>query len=169
MSQPQDSNGAPPPDEVTFNTGCMGCMVMILMLGAGMFGIAAFDGAFYAEITDGPRPRNNWLGALGVFRVGDVNIAVLLLVGYIVFETIRIGRKFVDPRAAWIDGDRIRFHRSLRLDPVSLAGLVDIRHETGAGRSVLVMRLAGGRLVEVAMVDHDAAIAFIAEVKRRRA
>lgn len=168
MNPAEDRADAPSPDEVSFDTGCMGCMVILLMLGAGLFGIAAFDSAFFAEIADSPRPRN-WLGALAPFRWGEVNIGVLLFVGYILFETVRIGRKFVDPRAVWIDGERIRFHRSLRKDPVALSSLAAIEHVSGDIRSVLVLRLLDGRKIEVAMVDHDRAGAFVAEVERRRA
>lgn len=167
MADPDNSTGAPAPGEVTFDTGCMGCLVILLVICAGLFGIAAFDSVFFADLADS-RARRNPLAAFAPFRWGGVNIAVLLLVAYILFETVRIGRKLIDPRAVWIDGDKLRFHRSLRQDPVALSSLAEVSHISRDIRSILVLRLLGGRKIEVPMVDHDAAAAFVAEVERHR-
>jgi len=165
MNAPEDSTNASSPEEVSFDTGCMGCMVIVLFMSVTLFGIAAFDSDFYADLADG-NSRRNLLPALAPFRLGEVNVAVLLLVGYLLYETLRIGRKFTDPRAVWIDGDKLRFHRSLRQDPVALSSLAEVCHISV--RSILVLRLLGGRKIEVPMVDHETAESFVAEVERRR-
>lgn len=168
MNAPEDSTNASSPEEVSFDTGCMGCMVIVLFMCVTLFGIAAFDSDFYAALADG-NSRRNLLPAFAPFRLGEVNVAVLLVAAYMLYETLRMGRKVTDPRAVWIDGDKLRFHRSLRQDPVALSSLAEVCHISGDIRSILVLRLLGGRKIEVAMVDHDTAEAFVAEVERRRA
>lgn len=132
----------------------------------GLFAIAVFDPQLFTKLADSPRPRN-WVDALAPFRFGGVNIAVLLLVAYIGFEAFRIARKFVDPRAVWIEGETIRFHTALRQPPLPLASLAHVSHDAGEIRSALVLREASGRRVEVVMLDHEAAAAFVGEVERR--
>ncbi len=168
MNAPEDSTNPSSPEEVSFDTGCMGCMVIVLFMSVTLFGIAAFDSDFYAALADG-NSRRNLLPALAPFRLGEVNVAVLLVAAYMLFETLRMGRKVTDRRAVWIDGEKLRFHRSLRQDPVALSSLAEVCHISGDIRSILVLRLLGGRKIEVAMVDHDTAEAFVAEVERRRA
>ncbi len=167
MADLQDSPDASAPDAVSFDTGCIGCLVVILMIGAGLFGIAAFDEGLFTQFAETRAPRN-WLGVLAPFRSGGVNVAVLLLVAYILFQTFRMARKFVDPRAVWMEGDTIRFHPSLRRKPLPLGEVTDVKHEAGDVQSVLVLRRLDGRHIKVAMVNPDAAAAFVAEVARRR-
>lgn len=166
MPDPSDSTGAPAPPEVAFDTGCLGCLLVVMLFSGCLFAIAAFDAQLFTELADSPAPRN-WLSALAPFRSGGVNIAVVLLVAYIGWEAIRMARKFVDPRAVWIESETIRFHPSLRQPPMPLASLVDVSHDADDIRSSLVLRQANGRRVEVAMVDHEAAAAFVGEVERR--
>jgi len=113
MNAPEDSTDASSPEEVSFDTGCMGCMVIVLFMSVKLFGIAAFDSDFYAALADG-NSRRNLLPALAPFRLGEVNVAVLLVAVYMLHETLRMGRKVTDRRAVWIDGEKLRFHRSLR-------------------------------------------------------
>lgn len=56
MAGTDGSTGAPAPDEVTFDTVSIGCIVLIFMFYGGFLAIAAFDSAFFAELADSPGP-----------------------------------------------------------------------------------------------------------------
>lgn len=168
MAVPEESIPAASTGEAEFDTGCVGCIAIILAISAGLFALAAVDSALFADIADTPS-RRNWLALLAPFRWGEINFAVVLLAGYMLFETVRLIRKLADPRAAWIDGDVIRFHRSLRLDPVPLSSLAEVSYVGGDVRSMLVLRLLGGRKIEVNMVDSETAAAFVTAAERARA
>lgn len=168
MAHPDDSTPAAPEGQAEFDTGCVGCLAIIIAISAGVFALAAVDSALFADIADTPG-RRNWIGALAPFRLGEVNIGALLLAAYLVFEMVRLIRKLADPRAVWIDGDRIRFHPSLRLDPVPLSSLAEVSYVGGDVRSMLVLRLLGGRKIEVKMVDNETAAAFVDAAERARA
>lgn len=168
MTDPDDNPPAAPEGEAQFDTGCAGCLAVILAISAGVFALAAVDATVFADLADTRSPRN-WLGALAPFQWGGVNIGALLLAAYLVFETVRTGRKLVDPRAAWIDGEVIRFHPALRMRPLPLAALEGVRHEAGDIQSILWLEHKGGRRIKVPMVDAEAAEAFAAAAERARA
>lgn len=168
MAQQTDEHDRPDEGVVPFDTGCLGCLLVILVPAMGLFALAAFDTDVFAELADSPRPRN-WLGALAPFRFGGVNIAVLLLTAMLSWEVFKLARRFVDVKAVWVDGEVVRFHPTLRRSPVALSSLQGVSHDADDLRSVLVFQQAGGPRIEVAMVDHEAARAFVAEVERARA
>jgi hypothetical protein len=168
MTDPGDNPPAAPEGEAQFDTGCAGCLAVVLAISAGVFALAAVDSALFADIADTPG-RRNWLGALAPFQWGGVNIGALLLAAYLVFETVRLVRKLVDPRAAWIDGEVIRFHPALRMRPLPLAALERVQHEAGEMQSTLWLEHKGGRRIKVPMVDAEAADAFAAAAERARA
>ncbi len=168
MAPESSSTSKPDPQQVPFDTGCLGCLLVVMAVGAAVFGIAAFDGAQFANLADSPSPRN-WLGVLAPFRLGGVNIAVLVLAIYLVWEGIKLARRFVDMKAVWIDGETIRFHPTLRQKPVPLSAVLDVSLDTDDMHSVLVLRATAARRIAVTMVDHDAAKAFSEEIEQRLA
>jgi len=167
MAENQADSG-PGPKEVPFGGGTVGCVFLLLVPTAALFAFAAFDMQLFERLAESPA-RRNWLGALRPFQAGGVNLAVLALALYMLFELQRLARRFVDTRALWIDGDVIRFHPTVRRRALPLAALEDVTHETGAVRSFLWVKPRGGKRIKIPMVDKDAASAFVAEVQRARA
>jgi hypothetical protein len=168
MMAPDDQPPAAPEGEAQFDTGCAGCLTLVLVICAGFFAIAAFDPTILDALADGRR-RYRLTGLLLATRQGGVSIGALLLACYMAFETVRAGRKAIDPRAVWIDSDMIRFHPTLRTKPLSLAAIEEVRHEAGDIGSVLRITHGGGRCIKVPMMDPEAAEAFVAAVERARA
>lgn len=168
MTFPDDTPEAAPDGAAQFDPGCAGCLAVILVISTGVFAVAAIDPAVFAGLADSPSPRN-WLGVLAPFRWGSVNIGALLLAAYLAFETVRAGRRAFDPRAVWIEGDKVRFHPTLRLKPLPLTALEGVRHEAGDIQSILWITHGGGRRIKVPMMDADAAEAFAAAAERARA
>lgn len=168
MMAPDEQPPAAPEGEAQFDTGCAGCLAVVLAISAGVFALAAVDAAIFADLADTRSPRN-WLGALAPFQWGGMNIGALLLAAYLVFEVVRLIRKLIDPRAAWLDGDVIRFHPTLRMRPLPLAALERVWHEAGDIQSILWIEHKGGRRIKVSMVDAEAAAAFVAAAERARA
>jgi hypothetical protein len=168
MSDRADNSAplADDPQQVPFDTGCLGCMFLFLVPVVVLLTIAAFDSTFFAELAES-RARRNPLPALAAFDTGGFNVALLLLLAPVVWEVIKIARRFVDMKAVWIEDDTIRFHPSLGHKPLPLAALAGASHDANDMRLVLVLRQASGRRIEVPMVDHAAAEAFVAEVARR--
>ncbi|QIQ86562.1 hypothetical protein [Erythrobacter sp.] len=151
-----------------FDTGCVGCVFLVLVPTAALFAIAAFDAQFFDALADS-RSRRNWLPVVRPFEWSGVNFAVLALAAYLLFELQRLARRFVDARAVWIEGDTIRFHPTLRRRALPLAEVEAVSHEVGEIKSILWVKPRGGRRIKVAMVDKDAARAFVDEVERARA
>jgi hypothetical protein len=150
---------------VPFDTGCLGCLFLMMVPITVLVGITAFDSELFAIFADSSVRRNLYAG-LAPFRTGGVNVAVLLLLVPLVWELVKIARRFVDMKAVWIDGDTIRFHPTLRQQPVPLASLSSVTHDANEVKSILVLRQHDGRTASVAMVDYEAAATFAAEVER---
>jgi hypothetical protein len=168
MTAPDDMPGAAPGGAAQFDTGCAGCLTIVLVICAGFLAIAAFDHTILPAPTEG-RSRYRAIGWLFSFRQSGVSIGALLLAGYLVFETIRTAHKAIDPRAVWIEGDMIRFHPTLCRRPLPLAAVEGVRHEAGDVQSVLRITHGGGRQTKVVMIDAETAEAFVAAAERARA
>jgi phage-related protein len=156
------------PQEVPFNEAGVGCLFLGLVPATSLFAFAAFDMQFFERLAESP-VRRNWLGIVRPFQWGGVNVAVLALVLYTLFELQRLARRFVDTRAVWIEGDTIRFHPTLRRRALPLAEVEAVIHEVGEIKSILWVKPKGGRRIKVAMVDKEAARVFVDEVERARA
>lgn len=154
--------------EVPFDTGCLGCLFLIMIAVVALFAISAFDRDFFAILANSDARRNP-LPALSPFNFGGINIALLVLLVPIVWELVKLGRRFVDMKAVWIEDEMVRFHPTLRRKALPLSALDHVTHEAGEVKSVLVLREAGGAVIRVEMVDHAAAQAFVAEIDRLRA
>lgn len=165
MSDPADPDGAPRSDEVPFDGGCSGCLLLLMAPCAIFFAVAAFDPDFAASLADSQVRRN----LIGAFRMGSVDLGALVLMVLVSWEASKAVRRLLHPRAVWIDGDMVRFHGTLRHKPLPLAALERVTHEAGEIKSILWLEHAGGRRIKVAMVDHDAARAFVAEAARAKA
>lgn len=164
MSDSADVPDSPAASEVPFDTGCLGCLLPLVLALTVLFAIAAFDGEFFA-ILAGSEARRNPLPALAPFSLGGVNIALLMLLVPIVWELVKLGRRFVDMKAVWIAGDAVHFHPTLRRKPIPLSDLVQVTHQAGEMKSALILRLSGGTIITVDPVDHDAAQAFAAQIE----
>ena len=130
MSDRADNSAplADDPQQVPFDTGCLGCMFLILVPVVVLLTIAAFDSTFFAELAES-RARRNPLPALAAFDTGGVNVALLLLLAPVVWEVIKIARRFIDMKAVWIEDETIRFHPSLGHKPLPLAALAGASHD----------------------------------------
>jgi hypothetical protein len=132
--RPEETGSAP--QKADFDTGRVGCLFLLLVPTAALFAIAAVDTQFFDALAES-RLRRNWLPVVRPFEWSGVNLAVLALVGYLVFELQRLARRFVDVKAVWIEGDTIRFHSTLRGRALPLSQVEDITHQAGDIKSIL--------------------------------
>lgn len=151
--------------EARFDGGCLGCLVVLMVPAAVIGTIAALDPGF-ADILAGSDTRRN---PVGILRIGFVDVGALLFAAAATWEAVKAARRFVDMRAVWIDGDTIRFHPTVRRRALPLCALEGITHEAGDIKSILWLEHDGGKRIKVAMVDQDAARAFVAEALEARA
>ncbi|MEQ5787000.1 hypothetical protein J3454_03755 [Erythrobacter sp. NFXS35] len=151
--------------EAPFDSGCLGCLFVLMVPIAVLGGIAAFSSDFAGILADTGARRN----PVGVFRIGPIDIGALLFAGIATWEAVKAARRFVDRRAVWIEGDMIRFHPTVRRHPLPLHALTVITHEAGEIKSILWLEHGDGKRIKIAMVDQDAARAFVAEAERARA
>jgi hypothetical protein len=165
MPETTENRGAVDAGKASFDGGCLSCLLILMVPAAAIFAIAAFDPEFAAILAQSRTYRN----PVGAISIGSVDLLALLLATVAAWEVVKLARRFVDMRAVWIEGDLIRFHPTIRRRALPLAALEDIRHEAGDIKSILWLRHDGGKRIKIAMVDHDAARAFVAEVEAARA
>jgi hypothetical protein len=155
----------PAAGEVPFDSGCAGCLLLLMGVVVIFFGIAAFDADFAAQFADTPARRQ----VIGALRWGAVDLGALALMLFGLWEALKAVRRLIARRAVWIEGDVVRFHPMLRRQPLPLSALGQVTHQAGETSSVLWIGDGSGRRIKIAMVDHDAAAAFVAAVEQARA
>lgn len=137
---------------------------MLLVFVMALFSIAAFSTEFAAILAEQQTRRN----FVGQFRFGVIDLGALMLAGVGAWAAAKAGWQFLDRRAVWLDGELIRFHPTVRRAALPLQAVEAVTHDSGDIQSVLCLHHDGGRRIRVAMVDHDAASAFVTEIEQAR-
>ncbi len=148
--------------ELRFRQGCLVILVIILALSSGVFAVAMIDEEILLSLSE--QRRAGWLSWLTIFEVSGVNIALLLLVIYLICEIGKSCWQALDPVAAKISSGTIWFHPTLRKRSVALEEVIKVEHVTPQLKSILHIRTRSRGLISITNVDEQSAKTFADQV-----
>ena len=146
------------PPDVRFRQGCLALFLMIFVVCAIVFTIAALDEQVLLSLSE--QRRGSWLRWFTVFEFGGANIAAVLFVLYLLYEIAKYGWQALSPVAVGVRSDTVLFHPTLRQKPLALSEIRSVDHETPKLNSFLRIRTHSHGIIVVKQVDEDSAEAF---------
>ncbi|MFN3388377.1 MAG: PH domain-containing protein [Allosphingosinicella sp.] len=121
-----------------FANGKIGCMLPLAVLCAGLFAW----GSLNIEAMDEPRRFAGLFRAIAPIAVAGVNLPMLALALWMVWEFARMGLRWADGIAAEVRPEGLLLHGTLRRRLVPWAEVKDVRYRLVARQLVLVPEVA---------------------------
>lgn len=155
--------------QLKWRSGLLGCLLPVLVFGAGLFGLAAIRPVLASELGD--ERRGAWIRITEAVSVGGVNLPLAALALYLAFEAFRFAWRWADEDAVWADATGLHFHGSLFRRSLGWDELrsVAARPRWRGRRQIVVLAVETreGRTIEVAGVAEADAERFAAALSER--
>ena len=155
--------------QLRWRLGPTGCLVPLFVLAAAMFGAAALNADYAAELAEGR--RGALIGITRAVSVGGVNLPLAAVTLYLAFESFRFAWRWADEYAVWADASGLRFHGSLFRPPMPWGELRSVGTATRlrgfSAVTVLVVERTRGRRIEIGGIEPEEAERFAGAVRER--
>jgi hypothetical protein len=139
--------------QLRWNTGCIGCLLPLMVAAIIMFGLAAFMPSMLDALDEGRSGR--LFRVVRDMNIGPVNIPLALCAAAMAFELVRQVRRMADDIAITATKTGLVPHHTTGIAPIAWSEVADISAAPvrRGEAATLVIRCHNGRVHRIKAVD----------------
>jgi len=155
-----------PPTRVRFSGGYLAIVMLAGAVGAISVALIALIPAI--EVEPSSARGSEVIAYLAQFRWQGISIPLVLFAAAVTYNLGQMARRWIDETAVLADDEGLRFHPSIRKDPLGWDEVRHIRAESRFGAMQLHIRTVAGKRFRITPCDHDEVRALVARFAAMR-